>query len=133
MDEKHLIVSRAALAKLARCTRANVTQRCRSELAQACVGKDIDLGHPAAAAFLKRRGVSTEDTAVAAAARRSRAPLISPALLRLELRQILALHDQRYRPGEAVRLGKLLRALRRMNAQLIVNASAPLADGVPAT
>ena len=117
MDENHQLVSRATLAKLARCSKANVTQQCRKTLAPACVGQDVNLAHPAAASFLRRHGISREYAADAAATQPARAlSLIPPELLRLELGQVLGLHDARYRPGETVRLGRLLRALRRMNA-----------------
>lgn len=123
-----LLVSRAALAKLARCTKPNVTQLCKKALAPACVGQMVNTKHPAAAAYLTQHGVRDDELEAAAQAEPPRPPLISPAILRLELGMVLGLHDPRYRAGEPVKLGRLLRALRRMHAQLALNAAAGNGD-----
>jgi hypothetical protein len=56
-----------------------------------------------------------------ALAAEARTVLFTPELLQLELRQVLALHGSGYEPGESVKLGKLLTALRRMSAGLHAN------------
>lgn len=115
------LISRAGLARLAGCSKAAVTQRCRTELAPACIGGRVDLSHPGAHAFLARHRVLAEDVAAAVANDRPPGVLISADLLKLELRQLLALHAPGYQPGEPAKLGTLLKACRRMVAQLAAN------------
>jgi len=56
-----LTISRAGLARLTGCSKANITRRCRGLLAAACVGLRVDLKHPTAASYLARRGVRAEE------------------------------------------------------------------------
>jgi hypothetical protein len=60
-----LTISRAGLARLAACSKPNITLRCRRELAPACVGSRVDLRHPAAVRYLERRGVRPEQLVAA--------------------------------------------------------------------
>lgn len=62
---ENLTISRAGLARLAACSKPNITLRCRRELAPACVGLRVDLRHPAAVRYLARRGVNPEELAAA--------------------------------------------------------------------
>lgn len=62
-----LTISRAGLARLAACSKPNITLRCRGELAPACVGLRVDLRHPAAVRYLERRGVTSEQLVAAVA------------------------------------------------------------------
>ena len=56
------LVSRAELARIAGVSRATVTELCKQgSLVDAVEGKHVDLDHPAARAYLERRGVSPED------------------------------------------------------------------------
>lgn len=131
------LISRAGLARLAGCSRPAITKACRQRLAPACVAGRVDLAHPSAQAFLALHGVDRANVTSAVAADRKPAVLISPALLRLELRQVLALHASAYEPGEPVALGKLITACRRMVAQLHSNGVAarreqPTAGAPPA-
>lgn len=51
-------VSRSELARLAGVSPAAITKACKGQLRPACVGKRVDLDHPAAVQYLKAKGVS---------------------------------------------------------------------------
>lgn len=50
------LVSRAELSRIAEVTRPAVTKACKGQLAEACVGKSIDLDHPAVEIYLAAHG-----------------------------------------------------------------------------
>lgn len=52
------LVSRSELARLAGVSPAAITKACKSQIALACVGKRVDLDHPAALAYLRSKGAS---------------------------------------------------------------------------
>lgn len=52
------LVTRSHFAREARVSPAAITKACKGLLAPACEGKRIDLDHPAAAAYLRKKGVT---------------------------------------------------------------------------
>src|SRR5262245_49219 len=56
------VLSRAEFARLAKVSKAAITKACGAGLAPACTSDRIDADHPAALAYLKRRGVALART-----------------------------------------------------------------------
>jgi hypothetical protein len=52
------VLSRAEFARLAKVSKAAITKACGAGLAPACTADRVDAEHPAAIAYLKRRGVA---------------------------------------------------------------------------
>lgn len=52
------VLSRAEFARLAKVSKVAITKACRAGLAPACAADRVDAEHPAAVAYLKRRGVA---------------------------------------------------------------------------
>lgn len=49
--------TRSGLARIAGVSPAAITKACKGALSEACVGKMVDLDHPAVVAYLKKKGV----------------------------------------------------------------------------